>query len=114
MPAMFSTARQGPPGAPSSTRRRDSVTCGRHGLEPGPAVAARVEDEAVSPDTSCQVQMIGQRLDPLLHYVGLVGAKVDQVYGVHEHRPHTGVGHVLPESLNLGVGNVPEGPGLRR
>ena len=86
----------------------------QHRLEARPAVAARVEDQALGPEPSCQVQVCRQGIDALLQHVGPFRAQVDQVDGVQEHRPNTGIGLVLAERLDLSVRYVAEGPRLRR
>ena len=51
---------------------------------------------------------------PFCSTSGRLVPKVDQVDCVQEHWSHARVSHVLPEGVNFGLGNIPEGPGLWR
>ena len=82
----------------------------QHRLEAGFTVAAGMENEPLGSQLPREAKVRGEGIYPLFQDVRPVGAQVDKVDRMQKHRAHSGVGHILPVSLYLGLRDITESP----
>ena len=81
-------------------------------LQSGTLVAARVEDDPLSADHGCHVQIVDKGGTRAVEVLRLGAAQVHEVDAVKEIRAHVRLLRLLPEGPDVLLGRRPEAPAL--